>query len=123
MNEEIVKIVTAVALGIGLSAGTGFRVFIPMLVTSLAAKFGIFHPSESFAWMGSMPAIIVFASATIVEVAAYYVPFVDNLLDSITTPLSVIAGTLLMTSVLPIDSNLLKWTTGFIVGGGAAATI
>ena len=123
MNEEIVKIVTAVALGIGLSASTGFRVFIPMLIASLAAKFGVFHPTGSFEWLGSLPAIIAFGSATVVEIAAYYIPFVDNLLDSITTPLSVGAGTLLMTSVLPIDNELMKWITGFIVGGGAAATI
>lgn len=123
MNEEVIKIITAVALGIGLSASTGFRVFIPMLVASLAAKFGVFHPTGGFEWLGSMPAIITFGVATVAEVLAYYIPFVDNLLDSITTPLAVGAGTLLMTSVLPIDNNMLKWVVGFIVGGGAAATI
>lgn len=123
MNEEVIKIVTAVALGIGLSASTGFRVFIPMLVASLAAKFGVFHPTGSFEWFGSLPAIIAFGSATVIEIAAYYLPFIDNLLDSVTTPLSIGAGTLLMTSVLPVDNELLKWITGFIVGGGAAATI
>ena len=123
MNEDVIKIITAVALGIALSASTGFRVFIPMLVASLAAKFGVFHPTGSFEWLGSLPAIIAFGSATIVEIAAYYVPFIDNLLDSITTPLSIGAGTLLMTSVLPVDNDFLKWMTGFIVGGGAAATI
>ena len=123
MNEEVIKIITAVALGIGLSASTGFRVFIPMLVASLAAKFGIFHPSGSFEWLGSLPAILAFGSATVVEIVAYYIPFIDNLLDSITTPLSIGAGTLLMTSVLPVDNDLLKWIAGFIVGGGAAATI
>lgn len=123
MNEEVIKIITAVALGIGLSASTGFRVFIPMLVASLAARFGVFHPTGSFEWLGSLPAIIAFGSATVAEVAAYYIPFVDNLLDSVTTPLSIGAGTLLMTSVLPIDNDLMKWIMGFIVGGGAAATI
>lgn len=123
MNEEAIKIITAIALGIGLSASTGFRVFIPMLVASLAARFGIFHPTGSFEWLGSMPAIIAFGSATVAEVAAYYIPFVDNLLDTISTPLAVGAGTLLMTSVLPVDNNLVKWITGFILGGGASATI
>lgn len=116
-------LITALALGIGLSASTGFRVFIPMLVASLAARFGIFHPTGGFEWLGSMPALITFGSATVVEILAYYIPFVDNLLDSITTPLAIGAGTLLMTSVLPVDNNMLKWITGFIVGGGAAATI
>ena len=120
MNAEIL---TAVALGIGLSASTGFRVFLPMLVASVAAHFGILPLSDSFLWLGSWPAIISFGTATVVEVAAYYIPFVDNLLDTITTPLAVGAGTLLMTSVLPVDNDLLKWIAGFVIGGGAAATI
>ena len=120
MNTEII---TAIALGIGLSASTGFRVFVPMLVASLAAHFNLLPLSESFAWLGSWPAIISFGAATVCEVLAYYIPFVDNLLDTITTPLAVGAGTLLMTSVLPVDNELLKWIGGFIIGGGAAATI
>ena len=120
MNTEIF---TAIALGIGLSASTGFRVFVPMLVASLAAHFNLLPLSESFAWIGSWPAIISFGAATVCEVLAYYIPFVDNLLDTITTPLAVGAGTLLMTSVLPVDNELLKWIGGFIIGGGAAATV
>jgi hypothetical protein len=117
------ELITAIALGIGLAASAGFRVFIPMLVASIAAHFGILPVQEGFAWLGSWPAMICFGTATVIEIAAYYVPFVDNLLDTITTPLAVGAGTLLLTSVLPIDNNMLKWTTGFIVGGGIASTI
>lgn len=118
-----VEIITAIALGIALSASAGFRVFIPMLVASVAAHFNIIPVSESFAWLGSWPAMISFGVATVVEVLAYYIPFVDNLLDTITTPLAVLAGTLLMTSVLPMDNELTKWIMGFVVGGGAAATM
>lgn len=117
------SVITAIALGIGLSASTGFRVFVPMLVASIAAYFNIIPLNESFAWLGSLPALITFGVAAVVEIIAYYVPFVDNLLDSIATPLAVIAGTLLMTSVLPIDDTLLRWTTGFIVGGGVSAIV
>lgn len=120
MNMETIS---AVALGIGLSASTGFRVFIPMLVAGLAAHFGILPLGESFAWMGSVPALISFSIAAIVEVLAYYIPFVDNLLDSIATPLSIGAGTLLMTSVFPAESEWIRWIVGLVVGGGAAATI
>lgn len=117
------EIITAVAIGIGLSAGAGFRVFVPMLVASIAAKTGLFPVNEGFAWLASWPAIISFGTATVVEILAYYIPFVDNLLDTITTPLAVGAGTLLVTSVLPIDNEFLKWVTGFLVGGGVAATV
>ena len=120
MNPEIL---TAVALGIGLSASTGFRVFIPMLVASVASHFNILPATESFAWLGSWTAMITFGVATVVEVLAYYIPFVDNLLDTVTTPMAVGAGTLLITSVLPVDNELMKWIMGFVVGGGAAATM
>ena len=119
-NKEIIA---AVAIGIGLSASCGFRVFVPMLVASIAAKAGVLPVQEGFEWLASWPALISFSAATIAEILAYYIPFVDNLLDTVTTPLAIGGGTLLLTSVLPIDSNLLKWTGGFIVGGGAAATI
>lgn len=117
------QLITAVALGIGLSASTGFRVFVPLLVASIAARAGIFPLTEGFAWLGSWPAIACFGAATVAELLAYYIPFVDNLLDTIMTPLAIGAGTLLMTSVLPVDSDMLKWITGLIVGGGAAATV
>lgn len=120
MSKEIL---VAIALGIGLSASTGFRIFIPMLVASVAAHLHILPATEGFVWLGSWPAMITFGVATVVEVMAYYIPFVDNLLDTITTPMAVGAGTLLMTSVLPVDNELIKWTAGFILGGGAAATI
>ncbi|MEA4917964.1 DUF4126 domain-containing protein [Proteiniphilum sp.] len=115
--------ISAIALGIGLSASTGFRVFIPLLVAGLASHFGLLPLGENFAWMGSVPALISFSIATVVEVLAYYIPFVDNLLDNIATPLSVGAGTLLMTSVFPAESEWIKWIIGFVIGGGAAATI
>jgi len=117
------EIITAVAIGLGLSASCGFRVFVPMLVAAIAAKTGILPVTEGFQWLASWPAIFCFGTATLAEILAYYVPFIDNLLDTITTPLAVGGGTLLMTSVLPIDNDFLKWASGFILGGGAAATV
>lgn len=117
------EILVAVAIGIGLSASCGFRVFLPMLVAAIAAKAGIYPLTEGFQWMAGWPAIITFGTATFVEIIAYYIPFIDNLLDTITTPLAIGAGSLLLTSVIPIDNDLLKWVTGILAGGGAAATV
>jgi hypothetical protein len=117
------ELITAITLGIGLAASAGFRVFVPMLVASIAAYFGILPAQVSFAWLGSWPAMICFGSATIIEIVAYYLPWLDNLLDTITTPLAVGSGTLLLTSVLPIDNDMVKWATGFIVGGGISGTV
>lgn len=120
MNKEII---IAVAIGIGLSASCGFRVFIPMLVASIAAKTGLLPLNEGFQWLSGWPALIALGTASTVEILAYYIPFIDNLLDTITTPMAVGAGTLLLTSVLPIDGDFLKWATGLIFGGGTAAVI
>lgn len=115
--------IASILLGIGLSASAGFRVFIPLLVAGLAGKFGWLPLTESFQWMSTWPAIICFGTATAIETAAYYLPVVDNFLDLITTPMAMIAGTLLATSVLPVDNELLKWGTGILMGGGAAGVI
>lgn len=103
MNTELI---TAVAIGIGLAASAGFRVFVPMLVAAIAAKTGVLPLNESFLWLSSWTAIAILGTATVVEILAYYIPVVDNLLDTISTPLAIGAGTLLLTSVLPIDSEL-----------------
>jgi uncharacterized membrane protein len=118
-----IETVSAIALGIGLSASTGFRVFIPLLVAGLASHFGALPLGESFAWMGSTPALLCFGVASVAEILAYYIPFIDNLLDSVEMPLSIAAGTLLMTSVFPSASEWMKWILGFIIGGGVAITV
>jgi hypothetical protein len=115
--------IVSVALGLGLSASAGFRVFIPLLVAAIAGKMGILPLAEEFSWMSGWPAIICFGTATLAEIIAYYIPLFDNLIDTINTPLAILAGTLLATSVLPVDSELLKWVFGFLVGGGSAGII
>ncbi len=75
--------------------------------------------------MGSWTAIACFGTAAIAEVGAYYIPFVDNLLDTIATPLSVISGTVLAFSILPVTEQepLVRWGVALITGGSAAGTI
>lgn len=113
----------AVALGIGLSASTGFRVFIPLMIAGVAARMGVLPLNESFSWISSNMALITFGVAALFEVAAYYIPFVDNLLDTIAMPLAIGGGTLLAASVLPIDEGFMRWITALIVGGGASAVV
>ncbi|MCK7533331.1 MAG: DUF4126 domain-containing protein [Marinilabiliales bacterium] len=117
------ELITAVAIGIGLAASTGFRVFVPMLVAAAAAKAGFLPLNESFQWLSSWTSIAIFGTATVFEIIAYYIPVVDNLLDTVATPLAVVAGTLLLTSVLPIDSGVMRWITGAAIGGGSAAVV
>ncbi|MGC4235177.1 MAG: DUF4126 domain-containing protein, partial [Niabella sp.] len=118
-----VQTITATALGIALSACCGFRVFVPLLVAGLASRFHIFNFAESFQWLSSTPALIALGAATLFEIAAYYIPFIDNILDTIATPLAAVAGTLLATSVIPIDNEWMKWMIGIIAGGGGAGLV
>lgn len=113
----------ALLVGIGLSAACGFRVFVPMLVVSAAAWAGWLPLAPGFAWMGTLPALLAFAVATAVEVAAYYVPWVDNALDTVAGPAALVAGTVLTASVIADVNPFLKWTLAIIAGGGTAATV
>lgn len=109
------------ALGIGLAAATGFRVFIPLLAAGLAMRAGYVPVSDSFAWVATTPALIMLAIAAVVEVIAYYVPFLDNLLDTVATPAAVVAGICVSAAVMTDLPPMLKWTLAIIAGGGVAA--
>jgi uncharacterized protein DUF4126 len=115
------EIAVSIALGVGLAAAVGFRVFVPLLVASIGAYTGHLHLSESFAWLGTLPAVIALGVAAVAEVAAYYIPGVDHLLDVIMTPTAVIAGALVSAAVIVDLPPLVKWVTAIIAGGGAAA--
>ncbi len=116
-------VVLSVILGICLSAASGFRVFVPFLVISIASKAGFVKLSEGFSWMGTTPALILFIVATIVEIVAYYVPYIDNILDMIALPLAVIAGIVLTATVITDMTPMLKWSLAIIAGGGASGLV
>ena len=109
-----------IVVGIALSAACGFRIFVPPLVMSAAALVGHLPLTSDFAWMGTYPALVAFAVATSVEVAAYYIPWVDNLLDAVATPVAIAVGTLVTAAFIPSNDPLLQWTLAAIAGGGAA---
>jgi len=114
------EIALSVALGIGLAAATGFRVFLPLLVLAAAARWGMVPLGEGFAWLASGAALTMLAAAAIVEVAAYYIPGVDNLLDVLAGPLALAAGVMVSAAVMTDLPPMLKWTLAIIAGGGAA---
>ena len=114
---------TSILLRIGLSAATGFRIFVPFLVVSIASLTGYLPLSPSFEWIGTYPALIAFSVATILEIAAYYIPWFDNLLDSIATPTAFVAGAILMVAVVSGLPPLVKWALAIIAGSGAAGIV
>lgn len=114
------ELLLSLALGIGLAAAVGLRVFIPLLVIAVAGYFGKVPLAPAFSWLGTLPAIAMLGVAAVVEVAGYYVPGVDNLLDTLAAPLALVAGTLVVAAPLWDLPPLLKWTTAVLAGGGVA---
>jgi hypothetical protein len=115
--------ILGVAVGIGLSAACGFRVFVPLLAMNLASMSGQLHLSSGFAWIGSSYATVAFSTATIVEILGYYIPWLDHVLDGVATPAAVIAGTITTASLVTDISPFLKWTLALIAGGGIAGLV
>lgn len=113
----------SICLGIGLAAACGFRVFVPLLGLSIAALSGYLDLNDNFAWAGTWPALACFLTASVLEIAAYYVPWLDNLLDSIATPAAVAAGTVVTASVLTDVPPLVRWSVALIAGAGVAGVI
>lgn len=119
----MVDLILSIFVGIGLAAAVGLRIFIPFLIVSIASYTGNLQLSTYFQWIGSLPALIAFGIATIFEIAAYYIPWLDNFLDTIEHPLAIFAGIILSGAVVTEFSPLIKWALALIAGGGVAGTI
>ncbi len=117
------ELVSSVGLGVGLAAACGFRVFLPVLVMGLAARAGLLDLSGGFEWMAGTPALLTVAVAMACEVGAYYVPWLDNLLDTVAMPAAVAAGTLVSAANVETATPLLNWSLAAVTGGGAAAVV
>ena len=117
---QITSILLSVFLGIGLASATGFRIFLPLFVLSVAAHFQMLTINQNFAFVGNLTALLVLGVAMIVEILAYYIPFIDNILDVVATPLAAIAGTFVMVSTLVDFSPVATWSLAIIAGGGTA---
>lgn len=110
-------------IGIGLAAASGFRVFLPMFAVSLASYMGWIPMNENFAWLSGLPTLITTGIATVVEVLAYYIPYVDHLLDTLSVPLATVAGSVLFASQFADIGTFPQWALALIAGGGTAAAI
>jgi len=110
----------SIAVGVGLAAACGFRVFVPLFMVSAAALGGQVPLAPGFEWIGTGPALIAFATATILEVLAYKVPWLDHTLDALATPAAIVAGMLASASVVTDLPPLVRWGV-ILIGGGLAA--
>ena len=113
----------SILIGIGLAASVGFRIFVPLFALSLASYSGIIPLNENWEWVGSSTALVILGVATVVEILAYFIPFLDNLLDTVSVPLAAIAGTAVMVATVSDLDPTITWALAIIAGGGTAAAI
>jgi hypothetical protein len=123
MESAWVQAVLSLGVGAGLAAAAGLRVFLPLLVLGTAARFGGLPLSAGFEWLSSSTGLATLAVATVLEIAGYYIPWVDNLLDVVAGPLAVIAGALATAAVTTELPPVLRWAAAIVAGGGTAATV
>jgi len=110
----------SIALGVGLAAATGFRVFLPLTIAAIAARTGALPLSHGFEWLASTPALVTLGTATVLETLAYYVPGVDHVLDVLASPASVAAGVIASAAVMADVPPGVMWPLAIIAGGGIA---
>lgn len=122
-NIPFLPYILSAFIGIGLAAASGFRVFLPMFAVSLASYMGWIPMSESFEWLAGLPTLITTGIATVVEILAYYIPYVDHLLDTLSVPLATIAGSVMFASQFADIGTFPQWALALIAGGGTAAAI
>ena len=118
--------ILAICAGVALAAACGFRVFLPLLGTSIAVSTGMLHAGKGMEWIGSPPALIVLGVATALEVAAYYIPVVDHFLDTVATPGAIAAGTVVAGALMPFRDQIhpaVLWAAALVAGGGAAGVV
>jgi len=91
-----------------------------MLIVSGAAYTGHLSLDNSFAWLGTPSALTMLSVAALAEILAYYIPVIDNLLDSLATPAAFVAGIVVSAAVMTDVPPMVKWTAAVIAGGGIA---
>lgn len=124
MSDPAMEVALSMLLGVALSASCGFRIFIPPLILSIAALFfNVVLPAD-LSWFATYPAFLILLTATLLEVGAYYVPWLDNALDHVTAPAAVVAGTVITHSFIGVEMDpALKWLLALVAGGGASGAV
>ncbi|ARK13470.2 DUF4126 domain-containing protein [Fibrivirga algicola] len=115
--------ILSACVGLGLAACCGFRIFVPLLVAALGTKLGLIGTMPGYEFISSWPAIIGLSIATAFELGAYYIPWLDNMLDTIAMPVAIVAGTFLSTSFIHINDEMTRWAMSLMLGGGAAGIV
>jgi hypothetical protein len=118
---SLAELLPTLALAIALAASAGLRAWLPLLLAGGLARLGVLDLGPSFEFLASNKALILFAVASVVELAGDKVPAVDHALDAIGTPLRPAVGALLAASVLgTVSDPLTALALGTAVGAPSA---
>jgi hypothetical protein len=113
----------SLGVGVGLAAAAGLRVFLPLLLLGTAARLGWLPLVDGFDWLASGPGLSALGVATILEIGAYYIPWIDNLLDAAAAPLAVMTGVVATAAVATELPPQLRWAMAIVAGGGTAGAV
>ena len=121
---DVLQILLSLSLGLGLAAACGFRVFIPPLMMGVGSRLDLYKLEGSFVWVDDTWAIAIFAVATLLEIVGYFIPWIDNLLDTVATPAAIIGGIFVTSASLEgeLDPSA-QWTLSVIAGGSVSGVI
>src|SRR5690606_27856845 len=118
---ELLTWVSTVCLAVVLAASAGLRAWLPLLITALLARFELLRLGESFEFLASTPALVLFSLATAIEIVGDKIPAVDHVLDLLSTVVRPAAGALLAAAVMwKIDDPLVASVLGLVVGAPTA---
>ncbi len=118
-----ISLTLALCMGIALSAACGLRAFLPMLVLAVGCRWCGVPLASDVAWLASDAALLCLALATVLELLAYYIPWLDNALDTLQAPLALVAGALVMGGVLAEQPDWLQWGAAVVGGAGSAGAV
>ena len=78
---------------------------------------------SDFEFLSSDMSLIVMGSASLMEILAYKVPFLDNALDAVATPLAGLAGVTVVAITLQGTDPAIQWAFAIIAGGSTSIGI
>ncbi len=110
-------------VGLALASCAGLRAWLPLLMVGLLAQRGYLELHPAFGFLGRPDALVVFGSATVLEIMGDKFPLVDHCLDAVGTVVRPAAGAVLLSAMFVSMDPLLSLALGLMLGGGAAFTV
>lgn len=92
------------ALAYALTTTAGLRGFLTLFAASVAAHYGVIHPSGSFAWLGSDATTVILGVFALLELLADKVPAVDHALHVVSFAVRPLAGAILVGGTIHTDN-------------------